>query len=120
MLALATLVKFVILKQGFRNISKRITSLIFLNITLHRNIDLYNSPSFKIIDKTNSKFDLKIKELINMYWRKLKCTTKSFSSHTFTIACITPLFLSVFFVLLSLSCIIFIISNTNYQYLLLS
>ena len=65
--------------------------------------DSHNSLSFKIIDKGNSKF----------------------SSQTFTIACSTPLFLSVFlfflfFFCFSLSSIIFIISDTNYQHLLLS
>ena len=62
----------VILKLGLRNISKRITSLIFLNI--------YTPPQhalthiilfcFKIIDKANSKFDLKIKEALHINWRK--------------------------------------------------
>ena len=62
----------VILKPGLRNISKRITSLIFLNI--------YTPPQhalthiiflcLKIIDKTNSKFDLKIKEALHINWRK--------------------------------------------------
>ena len=32
--------------------------------------DLYNSLSFKIIDKGNSKFDLKIKEALHIDWRK--------------------------------------------------
>ena len=32
--------------------------------------DLYNSLSFKMIDKANSKFDLKIKELLHINWRK--------------------------------------------------
>ena len=32
--------------------------------------DLYNSLCFKIIDKANSKFDLKIKEALLIYWRK--------------------------------------------------
>ena len=32
--------------------------------------DLYNSLSFKIIDKGNSKFDLKIKEDLYINWRK--------------------------------------------------
>ena len=32
--------------------------------------DLYNSLSFKIIDKANSKFDLKIKEALHINWRK--------------------------------------------------
>ena len=30
----------------------------------------YNSIFFKIIDKTNSKFDLKIKEALHINWRK--------------------------------------------------
>ena len=33
--------------------------------------DSYNSLSFKIIDKANSKFDLKIKEALHINWRKL-------------------------------------------------
>ena len=32
--------------------------------------DSYNALSFKIIDKTNSKFDLKIKEVLHINWRK--------------------------------------------------
>ena len=32
--------------------------------------DSYNSPCFKIIDKANSKFDLKIKEALHINWRK--------------------------------------------------
>ena len=31
-----------------------------------------------------------------IYWRKLKHTTKPFSSHPFTIACVSPWFLSLF------------------------
>ena len=34
--------------------------------------DSYNSLSFKIIDKVNSKFDLKIKEALHLNWRKPK------------------------------------------------
>ena len=61
----------VMLKLGLRNISKRIKSLIFLNI--------YTAPqhaltciilSFKIIVKANSKFDLEIKEALHINWRK--------------------------------------------------
>ena len=33
--------------------------------------DSYNSLSFKIIDKANSKFDFKIKEALHINWRKL-------------------------------------------------
>ena len=66
---LATLVKHVvILKLGLRSISKRITSLTFLNIYTLPNS--YNSLCFKIIDKANSKFDLKIKEALHINWRK--------------------------------------------------
>ena len=32
--------------------------------------DSYNSLSFKIFDKANSKFDLKIKEALHINWRK--------------------------------------------------
>ena len=32
--------------------------------------DSYNSLCFKIIDKTNSKFDLKIKKVLHINWRK--------------------------------------------------
>ena len=63
----------IILKLGLR-ISKRITSLKFLNI--------YTPPQhallhvilfgFKTIDKANSKFDLKIKEGLHINWRKPK------------------------------------------------
>ena len=67
---------------------------------------------YKINDKDNSKFDLKIKEALHNNWTKLKCTTESFSSHTFTIAWGTPLSLSVFVFSLSLLSILF--SDTNY------
>ena len=33
-------------------------------------LDSYNSLPFKIIDKANSKFDLKIKEALQIIWRK--------------------------------------------------
>ena len=61
--------------------------------------DSYNSLCFEIIDKANSKFDLKIKEVLHSNLRKLKCTTKSFSFHTFTIASVplAPFCLCLFF-----------------------
>ena len=34
--------------------------------------DSCNSPSFKMIDKPNSKFDLKVKEALRINWRKPK------------------------------------------------
>ena len=79
--ALAVLAKLVIiLRLGLRNISKRITSLIFLNTpTLHSTttcFDSYNSLCFKIIDKANSKFDLKIKEALHINWRKPNLNTQ--------------------------------------------
>ena len=61
--------------------------------------DSYNYLCFKIIDKANSKFDLKIKEALHINWRtKLKNTTKSFSSHPFFIGSVPPCsFLYLFF-----------------------
>ena len=69
---LAILAKLVIiLKLGLRNLSKRITSLIFLNIYIPRQRALTHiTLCFKIIDKANSKFDLKIKEALHINWRK--------------------------------------------------
>ena len=74
--------------------------------------DSYNSLSFKIIDNTNSKFDLKIKEALHINWIKLKRTTKSFSSHTFTIACDSDFFLSVFPIFPFLFLLLFTLSLT--------
>ena len=62
----------IILKLGLRSISKRITSFIFSK-RLHSNVtwfDFYNSISFKMIDKANSKFDLKLKEALHINCRK--------------------------------------------------
>ena len=69
---LASLAKlFVILKLGLRSIPKRITSLIFVNIyTPPQHALTHNSVSFKIIDKANFKFELKIKEALHINWRK--------------------------------------------------
>ena len=38
--------------------------------------DSNNSFSFKIIDKDNSKFDLKIKEALHINWRKSNLNTQ--------------------------------------------
>ena len=70
---LATLAKpVVILKLGLRSISKRINkSHIFKHLHSSETcFDSYNSLCFKIIDKANSKFDLKIKEALHINWRK--------------------------------------------------
>ena len=66
------------------HIKKDNKSHILKHLTLQRNMFWLNlTLSFKIIDKTNSKFGLKIKER----------TTKPFSSHTVTIASVIPLLL---------------------------
>ena len=50
---------------------KRITSLTFLNIyTPPQHVLTRIILSFKIIDKANSKFDLKIKEALHINWIK--------------------------------------------------
>ena len=69
---LAILVKVaVILKLGLRNMSKRITSLIFLDIyTPLQQALTHRILLVKIIDKANSKFDVKIKEALHINWRK--------------------------------------------------
>ena len=80
--------------------------------------DSYDSLCFKIINKANSKFDLKIKEALHTNWRKsfqkFKITTKSFSSHTFTIAsvplapfCLCLFFFCCFFLQLSFMFVVF-------------
>ena len=104
-LVLAILAKLaVILKLGQRSISKRITNLMVFK-HLHSTatcFDSYNSLCFKIFDKADSKFDLKIKEAFYINWRKLKCTTKSFSSFSYYNIC-PPLLFSLclcFFLLL--------------------
>ena len=40
-------------------------------------LDSYNSVCFKIIDKANSKFNLKIQEALNINWRKPNLNVKS-------------------------------------------
>ena len=72
--------------------------------------DSYNSLCFKIFDKADSKFDLKIKEAFYINWRKLKCTTQSFSSFSYYNICL-PLFFSLclcfFFVVVSFAFLFF-------------
>ena len=72
-IVLAILAKLVvILKLGLRSISKRIISLIFLNVYTPPQHALTHIILFtsKIIDKANSKFGLKIKEALHINWRK--------------------------------------------------
>ena len=54
-----------------KHIEKDNKSYIFKHLqptTLY--FDSFNSLSFKIIDKANAKFDLKIKEALHIDWRK--------------------------------------------------
>ena len=58
-------------KIRIEDISKRITSLILLNICVRPQYALTHIILFVlIIDKANSKFDLKIKEALQINWRK--------------------------------------------------
>ena len=79
---------------------KMITGLIFVK-HLHSAFscfDSYNSICFEITEKGNSIFDLKIKKSLHISWRKHNCTTKSFTSHSFTMASVPYCFcLSLFF-----------------------
>ena len=64
----------VILKLGLRSIyiKKDNKSHIFKHLHFTATcFDSYNSLCFKIINKANSKFDLKIKEAFHINWRKL-------------------------------------------------
>ena len=72
-MVVAILAKLVgILKLGLRNISEKDkNSHIFKHLNSTATcFDSYNSLCFKIIDKANSKFVLKIKEALHINWRK--------------------------------------------------
>ena len=65
---LAILAKLVvILELGLRDNKSHIFKHLHSTTTC---FDSYNSLCFKIIDKANSKFDLKIKEALHINWRK--------------------------------------------------
>ena len=58
----------------------------------------YNSLYFKIIDKANSKFDLKLKEALHINWRKPNSNTQQNPlALTLSLWLLFPLFFSVFF-----------------------
>ena len=117
---LAKLAKLVvILKLGLRNISKRITSFIFLNIYTPPQHALTHIILFVL--KQLIKLTLNSTSKLKKPQQNLKPTTKSSSSHHFTIASL-PLcsFLSLFLFCVSFSSIIFITSDANYRHLLLS
>ena len=119
-IVLATLAKLVvILKLGLSSISKRITRSILNIYTLPKTcIDSYNSLCFKIIDKANSKFDLKIKEALHINWRKPNLNAQqNYLALALSLELLFPLILSAFvcfsFVVfyISLSSTVFIIST---------
>ena len=81
-------------------------------------LDSYNSLCFKIIDKANSKFDLKIKEALHITWRKYNLNAEQkHLALTVSLLVLLSLLLSVFvcfsFVVFcnSLSSIVFVIST---------
>ena len=83
-----------------------------------RCFDSYNSLCFKIIDKANSKFNLKIKEALLINWNKSNLNTqKNHLALTVSLWLMFPLLLSVFFCFSfvafgnSLTSIVFIIST---------
>ena len=74
--------------------------------------DSYNSLCFKIINKANYKFDLKIKEALHINWIKLNLNVQqNHLALTFTIASVpvAPFCLCLFSFCCSLSSIVFII-----------
>ena len=108
---LAILAKLVvILKLELKNISKMITSCTYLNIY---------TPS---IDKANSKFDLKMKKVSHINWKKSNLNVQqnhlalTLSDELAPLLCF---FLSLLFCL-SLSSVISIMSDINYRHPLLS
>ena len=114
---LAILVKRdAILKLGLRSIKKDNKSHILKH--LHSAaicFDSYSCLSFKIIDKANSKFELKIKEALHINWRKPNLNAQqNHLSLTLLLSFHNPC-LPSFFVCVSLSFIIFIIFDTNYR-----
>ena len=75
-IVLAILQKLVIIKLEFKieeHIKKDNKSHIFQHL---HSIATYNSLCFKIIDKVNFKFDLKIKKALHINWRKPNLNAK--------------------------------------------
>ena len=109
----------VILKLGLKSVSRRTTSFIFLKIyTPRQHVLLHIILCFKIIDKANCKFDLKIKEALHNNWRK-PCLNaqQNHLALTLSLWLLFPLLLSVFVCFsfavfcISLSSFVFIIST---------
>ena len=73
--AVATSAKLVVILKSRieEDITKDNKSHIFKHLHSSETcFDLYSSLCFKIIHKTNSKFDLKIRETLHINWRKPK------------------------------------------------
>ena len=81
----------------------------FLNIyTAPTCSDSYNSLCFKIYDKANSKFDLKIEETLHINWRKPNLKSQqNHSALTLSLELLFPFLVSVFFCLLLFFAILF-------------
>ena len=80
--------------------------------------DSYNSLCFKIIDKANSKFELKIKEALHINWRKPNLSAQqNHLALSLSLQLMFPLHLSAFVCFslvafcISLSSIVFIVST---------
>ena len=89
----------VILKLGLRSISKKDNkSHIFKHLrSTATRFDSYNSLCFKITDKANSKFDLKVKEALHINWTKPNLDAQqSHLALTLSLQLLFPLLLSVF------------------------
>ena len=108
---LAKLVKLVVIfKLELANISKRISSCIFLNIYLPPQHS-YNCLPFKIIDKANSRLDLKTKEAWHIHWAKPNLNVQQkHSALTFSLQLVPVLcyYLSIFLPFLFTYCFRFI------------
>ena len=81
--------------------------------------DSYNSLCFKIIDKANSKFDLKIKEALHINWRKPNLNAQQNDlALTLVPFCLCLFFFCCFLHFSFIYCFHYL--YTNYRYLLLS
>ena len=94
-------------KIRIEDISKRITSLILLNIYTLPQYALTHIILFVlIIDKANSKFNLKIKEALQINWRKPNLNIQQ-NHLTLTRSLWPPLFFSAFVCCCSFCCYLF-------------
>ena len=91
---------------------------------LHSAATCFDSLCFEIIDKANSKFDLKTKEALHSNWRKPNLNAqqnhlaRTLYLYVLSLLVLSFFFLFFFFFCVSLSSIIFIISDTYGHHLL--